>query len=182
MSSRNFLLFIIFSLLSSFGCSASAQTREIYRAAETSAILDAARAIIAQDPDCALITIDGSGQPRVRTVTASPPEDDMTIWIATRPATRKVKQIEQHAKVSLYFNDDAQGSYVSVMGTAKLHNDLATKEAKDFYARSVRDAFWPNYPDDYLLIEVTPQWIEVIGHGIAAHPQTWRPQGIVLGD
>ena len=149
-------------------------------ASAESAILSAARAIIAEDPNCALITLDADLQPRVRTVTASPPEEDLTIWIATRPSTRKARQIRQHDKVTLYFDDDARGSYVSIMGNATLHNDLETKKAKNFHDEGALRAFWPNYPDDYLLIKVVPLWIEVLGHGIEADPETWRPQGVVL--
>ena len=149
-------------------------------ASAESVILSAARAIIAEDPNCALITLDSELQPRVRTVTASPPEDDLTIWIATRPSTRKVRQIRQHEKVTLYFNDDVKGSYVSIMGRATLHDDLETKRAKIFHDEGDFRAFWPNYPDDYLLIKVVPIWIEVLGHGIEADLDTWRPQGVVL--
>lgn len=155
---------------------------ELFQAQDEAKVLEAARAIIADDPDCALITVDTDGQPRARTVTASPPEEDMTIWIATRPATRKVEQIRHHHRVTLYFNDDAKGSYVSVMGRATLHDDLPTIEAKNFWKDPKLHVFWPDYPDDYLLIEVEPLWIEVLGHGVAPHPETWRPQAVVLED
>ena len=152
----------------------------VYQVDDDTTILTAARAIIAADPDCALITIDESGQPRVRTVTASKPDEDMTIWIATRPDTRKVQQIRHNDRVSLYFNIDEESAYVSVMGRATLHDDLATKNLIKIYSRAARNAFWPLYPDDYLLIKVEPDWIEVLGYGVSAHPQTWRPQGVSL--
>lgn len=155
---------------------------ELYLAEDESKILSAARAIIAEDSNCALITIDAEGRPRARTVKASAPDEDMTIWIATRPSTRKVKQIQQNDKVTLYFNDDAKSSYVSVMGRATLHDDLATKEAKSFFDKSSLKKFWPNYPDNYVLIKVVPTWIEVMGHGVEGHPETWRPQAVILYD
>jgi general stress protein 26 len=150
----------------------------VYQIDDDATILAAARAIIAEDPDCALITTDESGQPRVRTVTASTPDEDMIIWIATRPDTRKVQQIKQSERVSLYFNLDAKSAYVSVMGRATLHDDLATKELIKIYEVAARNAFWPQYPDDYLLIKIVPEWIEVMGFGISGNPQTWRPQGV----
>ncbi len=133
-----------------------AAAEEIYQTAEQARILTAARQIIAADPTAALITLDKNGMPRVRTVNASPPEADMTIWIATRPNTRKVTQIKANPKVALYFNDDPGNAYVSVMGTASLHDDLATKQAKNFYPTEELRAFWPQYPDDFLLIKITP--------------------------
>ena len=77
---------------------------ELYIASPAAVILGAAREIIRADPDGALITIDAEGQPRARTVTTRPPDADMTIWIATRPDTRKVAQIRNNARVTLYFN------------------------------------------------------------------------------
>ena len=156
------------------------QAESLYQSATTSQVLDAARQIIAGDPDCALITVDAKGQPRARTVTASAPEDDMTIWIATKPNTRKVTQLREHAQVTLYFSNDAAFSYVSIMGTATLHEDLATIEAKNFYPPEQLRVHWPNYPEDFLLIEVTPTWIEVEGHGMSGHAETWQPQGVRL--
>ncbi len=153
---------------------------ELYRIDDEQSILRAARAIIAADSVAALVTIDADGQPRVRSVNASTPEQDMTIWIATRPDTRKVEQIRRNPNVALYYNDDEALSYVSIMGIATLHDDLATKDAKNFFDDSVLRALWPDYPRDYLLIRVTPRWIEVIGHGISAHPQTWRPQAVEI--
>ena len=160
--------------------SANAVDGELYRETDEATILAAARAIIAEDPNCALITIDGKGQPRVRTVRASTPEEDMTIWIATRPSTRKVKQIRTNNRVTLYFNDDEKSSYVSVMGRATLHDDLQTKEKENFFEEVALKRLWPKYPEGYLLIKVTPIWIEVMGHGIEGHPETWRPQAVVF--
>lgn len=160
--------------------SVGAPSGELYRIDDERTILAAARAIIASDSVAALVTIDADGQPRVRSVNTSAPEEDMTIWIATRPDTRKVEQIRLNPNVALYYNDDAALSYVSIMGTATLHTDLETKEAKNFLEESVLRNFWPDYPRDYLLIQVTPTWIEVTGHGISAHPQTWRPQAVEL--
>lgn len=153
---------------------------ELYQADEEGVILAAARSIIASDPDCALITLDENARPRVRTVTASAPDENMVIWVATRPDTRKVRQISQNGKVALYFDDDEAASYVSIMGTATLHDDQATKVAKNFYDPARLKMFWPDFPDDYLLIRIEPDWIEVMGHGIQGHPRTWRPQAVVV--
>ena len=153
---------------------------ELYINDSEADIIEAAREIIRKDPNVALITIDSEGQPRARTVVARPPEEDMTIWIATRPTTRKVAQIGHNRKVTLYFSVDSESSYVTIMGTATLHDDLSTKEAKKWRSEERRKMLWPNYPNDYLLIKVQPKWMEVLGEGISAHPQTWRPQAGVF--
>lgn len=159
--------------------SAQAPTDELYRVESEAEILSAARAIIERDPNCALITVDGNGQPRARTVRASAPGDDMTIWIATRPSTRKVEQIRGHDRVTLFFAVDEELSYVSVMGRATLHDHPAAAGAPRIFDEDELLTFWPDYPEDYLLVRVEPIWLEVLGHGIDAHPVTWRPQAAV---
>ena len=40
--------------------------------------------------------------------------------------------------------------------------------------------FWPAFPRDFVVIEVTPDWLEFIGPGVWNDPNTWRPQGVVF--
>jgi general stress protein 26 len=155
-------------------------TDDLFRESAPIELITAALSIIAKDPFPALISIDAQGIPRVRTVELRPLEDDLEFWLATKPNTRKVTQIRRNPEVSLYFSVDAEGSYVSVMGTAVLHEDDATKAAMSWRAEAARSALWPDFPDDYLLIEIKPAWIEVIGAGVAAHIADWRPQAIVI--
>jgi general stress protein 26 len=159
---------------------ADAMQQDLYRSEGEDEILGAARTIIHKDPQAALVTLDAQGQPRVRTVDVRPPDDDMVIWVATRPDTRKVAQIRGNPKVTLYFEIDEESSYATVMGTATLHDDLATKEAKKWRQPKRRELLWPDYPTDYLLIRIEPRWIEVLGEGIDPHPETWRPQAVVF--
>ena len=124
----------------------------------------------------ALITVDDNGQPRARTVDAFLPEEDFTVWIATRPVTRKVAQIRANPKVTLYYWHEASFSYVTVMGSVTLVDDVAVK-------RSMRrdvdgEQFYPDFPEDYLLIRVEPEWIEGIVPGYQGDPVTWRPSSI----
>jgi general stress protein 26 len=159
---------------------AEAPSAELHLASDERAALAAARAIIAADPVAAMITLGADGHPRVRSVNTSSPETDMTIWIATRPDTRKVDQIREHPQVTLYYDDDATASYVSIMGTATLYTDSATLATKNFFAEEELRAFWPDYPENFVLIRVQPTWLEVTGHGISAHPESWRPQAVVF--
>ena len=153
---------------------------ELYSESPRSELISAAKSIIAKDPFPALISLDADGVPRVRTVELRPLGDDLEFWIATKPNTRKVDQIRSNPKVSLYFSVDGEGSYVSVMGEALLHEDQATKTAMSWREDAARSALWPDFPEDYLLIEVKPEWMEVIGAGVAAHTIDWRPQAIVI--
>ena len=153
---------------------------ELYMESPPVELIAAARSIIAKDLFPALISLDAQGAPRVRTVELRPLGDDLEFWVATKPNTRKVTQIRRNSEVALYFSVDAEGSYVSVMGLAILHEDDATKTAMSWRDESARLAFWPDFPDDYLLIEIKPTWIEVTGAGVATHAQDWRPQAIVM--
>jgi len=147
---------------------------------EHKALVLAARKIIAEDPFAALITVDANGLPRARTVNVRPPDIDMVMWIATKPNTRKVEQIRANPNVTLYFSNDLKSAYVTVMGTAVLHDDMESIEATSWYPENQLRTFWPDFPKDYLLIEVKPIWFEVLGHGIEANEETWRPQAVVI--
>jgi general stress protein 26 len=168
---KQVLFAMVCILLISFICA-----DDLYRSDDRETILAAARKIIEDDPNCAFITVGLEGQPRVRTITASPPADDMTVWLATRPSTRKVEQIKKNPKVTLYFNNDGKNSYLSIMGIATLHPTLESRSVESWFTEPIFQGFWPNYPENFLLIEVKPVWLEVTGEGVAMEPKAWRPQ------
>ena len=145
--------------------------------ASRDAKLKAARAIIEAARYCALITVDRDGHPRARTVDPFPPTDDMTVWIATLPGTRKLEQIRDDPKVTLYYQDAANAAYVTLRGRATIHDDPESKRA---WKHPDVDLFWPDYPDGYTLIEVKPDVLELVGRGVDADERTWRPQSVVF--
>jgi general stress protein 26 len=165
----------------------SVPVEELYKVASDSAILAAARVLMLADSNVAVVTVDSMGQPRVRTTKAfvsdvSPgdPANGVTVWIMTRLTTRKVDQMRRHPQVTLYFNSDDRVEYATIMGTAVIHTDASNPEAKKFYENGYAEFFWPDFPNDFVMIEVKPRWLEYLGPSIAAHPQTWRPQAVVF--
>lgn len=158
----------------------------LYRVDDEAKILAAARAIVAEDPVAALITLDSHGIPRVRSVGVSDPEDDLAMWIGTRRTSRKVAQLRANRNATLFFNfDDVSGGfakayYASFMGIASVHTDVATA-AKTAPDEETRKAYWPNFPHDYASIRFKPLWLEVTGHGIKGDKANWQPQAVVLG-
>jgi len=103
-----------------------------------------------------------------------PPEGEMTIWFATNPNTRKVEEIRRDPRVSVYYFDPQTLGYVTISGVAHLVDDPAEK------ARRWKDdwqAFYPNRPDGYLLIEFTANWLEVVSvsHSVTGPDDTWLP-------
>lgn len=162
-------------------------TAELYKVASDSAILAAARALMLADSNVAVVTVDSMGQPRVRTtkafvapVDSADPAKGVTVWIMTRLGTRKVDQMRRHSQVTLYFNDDNRIEYATIMGTATIHRDPNHPQAKAFYEDEYKEFFWPDFPRDFVMIEVRPLWLEYLGPGIGGHPTTWRPQAVVF--
>ena len=171
----NFILTFII-LLPFLACTQNKKSKEPLN----SKLLTAAREIMSSVGTCALITVDKDQRPRVRVMDPFKPEPDFTVWFGTNPKSRKVDQIKKNPKVTLYYLETGNTGYVMIQGTAQLVNDEREKETrwKDGW-----EAFYPNKPIDYLLIKVTPNWIEVVSyaHNILGDPETWEPAKIVFG-
>jgi len=140
-------------------------------------LIVAAREIMAASRFCALVTLDASGHPRVRTMDPFPPDSSMVVWLGTSKRTRKVEEIAQDSRVTLYYPSPEADGYVSVYGTAQLVDDPAEKAKrwKEEWAQ-----FYPDRETSYLLIEVIPTRIEVVSYrrGISGDPRTWKPATI----
>lgn len=93
-------------------------------------------------------------------------------------------QIKAHDKVTLYYWHAESASYVTLMGTAQLVDDKVIKQ--QMRREADNDRLYPNFPDDYLLIKVTPVWIEAMVPGYRGDPITWRASEVrfpaVVGD
>jgi general stress protein 26 len=128
-----------------------------------------------------LISLGADGRPQARVVDPAAPDQDLTIWIATNPLTRKVEEIRRDGRVTLLYFDSAHGEYVTVLGTAILVSDSTAKmkhwksDWAPFYKSGPRGA-------DYLLIRVKPSRLEVVSpsHKIISDPRTWLPASIDL--
>ncbi|MFN3236879.1 MAG: pyridoxamine 5'-phosphate oxidase family protein [Pseudomonadales bacterium] len=141
--------------------------------ADDKQLLDLARRTIAKARYATLATVDVDGQPRTRIVDPFVPDAEFVIYVATRPNTRKVAQIKQHDQVTLFYFDPQGRNYVSVMGKAELIEDKASKIAMRREADSAR--IYPDFPDDYLLIRIRPDWLEGLLPGFRGDPETWMP-------
>ena len=169
-----------------------AATDSLNLAEDPEQVLKAARLLMESDENMALVTVDDNGQPRIRTVKAflsdvNPvdPHSSMTVWVMTRDSTRKIEQIRQNPQVSLYFNDDAKVSYLTVMGTAFVHTDPEHPRIKAMLARPALDGyadyFWPDFPKGFVMLEIKPNWIEYMDQEkLKPHRETWRPQAVLF--
>lgn len=142
-------------------------------------LIAAAREIIAGQTYCALITQDKDGRPQVRTMNPFPPEDDMTVWIATSTLTRKVQHIRREPKVTLYYANHAQATgYVAITGRAELVDDRAEMIKRK---RAYWDSAFPGFKN-LVLIKVVPEYMDVLNYsrGAVADPKTWRTPSLDL--
>ena len=126
-----------------------------------------------------LITLDASGRAQARTVDPFAPDSLMTVWFATNPKTRKVDEIRRDARVTLYYFDATSEGYVTLIGRARIVTDEAEK-AKRF--KPEWKGFYPDRDSSYMLVEVTPERLEVVSvtDAIQGDAATWRPPAVVL--
>jgi general stress protein 26 len=136
-------------------------------------VLEVAREIARKARYCALITIDRSGRPAARTMYPLPPETDFVVWMATNPASEKVRQISRDPHVTLYYFDPDSQGYVSLMGRAQLVNDAKDK-AKHW--AEAWNQFYPNR-ESAILIVVTPEKLQMVSvkHKIFGDRKTSAP-------
>ena len=102
-----------------------------------------------------------------------PPEEDMSVWMATNSHTRKYDEIKKNPNVTLYYaNHAATEGYVTIIGKAVLVDDMAEKLKRK---REYWDQAFPDWK--YLiLIKVIPERLEVISykHKLFNSSVTWR--------
>lgn len=140
-------------------------------------LISAAKEIMNAAETCALITLDQEGRPRVRAMDPFAPESDLTVWFGTISKSRKVNQIKNDPRVTLYYLDSDASGYVMIHGTAQLVDDPQEKEKR---WKAEWEAFYPNKADNYLLIKVSPLWMEVSSppRGIFGDTISWQPPAV----
>lgn len=163
----------LFILPNIFTINISAQTK-----ISRDTLLVAARELMNETTYCALVTIDSTGQPQIRTMNPFPQNDDFITWFATSRSSRKVREIKNNPKVCVYYADHtvAKG-YVNITGTAEVIDD------KDLLLKMKRD-YWdgiPGWQNIFVIIRIVPKTIEVINyrHGLTNNPVTFRAPSIV---
>ena len=135
-------------------------------------LLAAAKDMIKQTFYCVLITLDESGHPRARAMDPFFPDENMVIWMGTNRKTRKVKEIKNDPRVTLYYPHPQGAGYVTLYGAAEIVDD---PELKKRYFKEAWARFYPDEREDFILISVTPKKMEVLDYnrGITGNPETW---------
>ena len=139
---------------------------------ERDTLISAARELMETTRYCALITLDKSGHPQVRTMDPFSPDEDMVVWLGTNVNSRKVGEIRNDSRVTLYYGDPDGGGYAVIQGKAYLINDT---EKIEQYWKKEWDEFYPDKSSTYTLIKVIPEKLEIISyrHGITGSSITW---------
>jgi len=142
-------------------------------------LLQEAKEIMTNSGTCTLITLDTEGIPRARVMDPFSPEEDLSVWFGTNSKSRKVDQIKNNPRVSLYYFDCNTTDYVLIHGMAKLVNDQNEKEKR---WKDEWNDFYPNRTEGYLLIEVSPIWMEILStsRGIYGDSISWEPPKVIL--
>ena len=180
MTHRILTSLVALALAVGLGASAAAGQAVAPQAPSRADLLRAAREIMLAARYCALITVDDTGRPQARTMDAFPPDEDMVVWMATNPKTRKVAEIRRDPRVTLYYYDAASQSYVTIAGRARLVDDKIEKQKR---WKEEWKGFYPDRDASYLLVAVTPERLEVLSpsRGIGNDPVTWRPPAVEFG-
>jgi len=175
MKKSYYLLFTLLALLPLQMMSQNSETQDSTR----SKLISVAKEIMASAGICALTSLDQDGLPRVRPMDAFLPESDLTVWFGTNAHSRKVTQIKEDPRVCLYYFDKKTGSYVLIQGRAELVDDPREKEAR---WKKEWEAFYPDKQNDYLLIKVSPIWMELISEklGIIGDSKSWEAPRVLF--
>lgn len=161
-------------------CAAPAQEKPTTPTDERARLIAAAREIMGAQTYCALVTLDETGRPQVRTMNPFPPEEDMTVWFATNTRSRKVREMRHDPRVALYYSDHENAiGYVQVTGRAVLVEDM-----QEILKR--KRAYWDQaFPGlkNLVLVKVVPERLDVLNYkaGTQVDPETWRTPSIELG-
>lgn len=170
------LAFSALLVAASLASSAPATAAQAAGPPERARVVAAAKEVMEKARYCTMVTVGKDGHPQARVVDPFPPEEELTVWIATNPLTRKVGEIEKDGRVTLLYFDPAVQAYVTILGRADLVRDPAQKARrwKKEWGAFYKDQ---NRGDDYLLIRVRPLRLEAVSeaHGLSNDPRTWQP-------
>ncbi len=148
---------------------------------DRTAVVAAARDVMARARYCSLITVAADGRLQARVMDPFAPDEAMVVWMGTNIASRKVAELRVDPRATLtcfYASDQA---YVTLQGLVDVVTDPAetTTRWKPEWA-----AFYPQGAKDpsYALLRFRTSRLELISpaHGIMNDPKTWQPVGIDL--
>ena len=142
-------------------------------------LLQSAREMISGIQFCALITLDKVGHPQARTMDAFLPDSNMVVWFGTNINSRKVREIKNNSKATIYYQAENGAGYVALKGNAYWIDD---SQLKSKYWKSGWEAFYPESRENYTLIKFVPFHLEIVDykHNMVGDTLTWAAPNLEL--
>jgi len=146
-------------------------------------LLQLARDTIDAVPSCLAITVDRQGDANARVVNPSKLTDQWTVRFMTDRRTRKIGEIERTGRMTLVYQHDAGGAYVTLVGRAAIIDDVDVKTA---VWRPQSFKWHPGGPTDpnVVLVEFTAERIETWNspHNIVPDPSKGLWAAVLVRD
>lgn len=138
-------------------------------------VLSIARDLMSASRFCTLVTLDAHGEPQARIMDPLPPDGGFSVYVATNPLSRKVREIRRHPRVTLLYFDSPRPGYVTLIGRAV---EVKTADKKGHHKPEWEPFFPAEKPEAYVLFRIVPLRLEVVSarDGLPGDPATWRPE------
>lgn len=142
-------------------------------------LLQAAREMISDIRFCALITLNEKEHPQTRTMDPFLPDSNMVVWFGTNINSRKVQEIKNNSKATLYYQAENGAGYIVLKGDAYWVND---PQLKLKYWKPEWKVFYPETRENYTLIKFVPFHLEIVDymHNIVGDSVTWEAPNLEL--
>ena len=165
---KNIIIFIFVMILQSPLITFAQENMTLYN---RDTLITTAKIIMETTRNCALITLDTTGHPDTRTMELFPPDSNMVVWLGTSINSRKVIQIKNDSRVTLYYQARNAAGYVVIKGQAFIVQDSLKKQT---YWKEEWSRFYSDDKSEYTLIKVIPEKLEVLDyqHGIFGASKT----------
>ena len=177
---NHFMLFLILFLLSILKYPIEISAQDDQKAKQKlDSLISAAKELMVETRYCALITLDKTGHPQARTMDPFPPDTNMVVWFGTNSNSRKVKEIDDNSKATLYYEAPNARGYVVLKGNAFMVDD---PDKKLKYWKPEWEIFYPESKENYTLIKFIPGRLEIVDykHKIVGDSLTWEVPSLDL--
>ena len=127
---------------------------------ESEDLLRIAREIVEPLPFCFAVTVAADGTANARVIQPAKPAADWSVRFMTRRRCRKTGEIEQSGHRTLGYLDEPARAHVTLLGPARIIDDVAVKRAAWTPAS---DTWYPDGPEspDVVIVELATQRIEL---------------------
>jgi general stress protein 26 len=133
-------------------------------------LLQAARRIVTRVRYCMVVTPAADGGANARVVQPFPPDEDWSVSFVTSARSRKADEIHRTGRLTLAYQHDPEGAYVSLVGHARLTADPATKAR--IWSPGL-DEWFPAGPDDpdVVVVRLATERIELWSYAAGIMPE-----------